>query len=391
MASIHRYRTRSGELRYDVRWRDGAGTQRSRRFSRRKDAERFRVEQDRARQLGQLYDAPAERFGDFLAAWLSRHERRVRPSTFERDAQALRRFRVLARHSVEEVTAARVEEIVMAGGSRQGQIALRLIKSLLKDARARGQRVHETVFTVVPPRHETRDPRFLTWAEVEELASYCREHRLIVVAALSGLRRGELFALTAANVDLGGSTITVAATGDGGKVGRPKGGKVRRVYVEGRVVELLAEQLRERVPNGYDLVFPSPQGEMWGGSNFRARVFNPAKKRAELNGMIFHDLRHTYASLLIAANVQPMVVAEQLGHTDARLVLQRYGDLYPGAAAQAALALDLYLRAATVGEMFGGDGSAVGEEPETPVDTDGACRARTGDPQLAKLVLSQLS
>ena len=66
MASIHRYRTRSGELRYDVRWRDGAGTQRSRRFSRRKDAERFRVEQDRARQLGQLYDAPAERFGDFL-------------------------------------------------------------------------------------------------------------------------------------------------------------------------------------------------------------------------------------------------------------------------------------------------------------------------------------
>ena len=31
------------------------------------------------------------------------------------------------------------------------------------------------------------DPRFLTWAEVEELASYCQEHRLIVVAALSGL------------------------------------------------------------------------------------------------------------------------------------------------------------------------------------------------------------
>ena len=76
--------------------------------------------------------------------------------------------------------------------------------------------------------------------------------------------------------------------------------------------------------------------------------------------MIFHDLRHTYASLLIAANVQPMVVAEQLGHSDARLVLQRYGHLYPGAAAQAAMALDLFLRAATVGQTFGasdgGDG-----------------------------------
>jgi integrase len=391
MASIHRYRTTQGELRYDVRWRDGAGRQRSHAFLRRRDAERFRVEQDRARQLGQLYDAPAERFGDFVSAWLTRHERRVRPSTYEREAQSLRRFDVLARFYVEEVTAGRVEEIVMAGGTRQGQIALRLVKKVLADAKARGQRVHEPVFAIAPPRHEERDPRFLMWAEVEELASYCREPRLIVVAALTGLRRGELFALTSRNVDLAGSSITVAMTGDGGKVGRPKGGKVRRVHIERRVVELLAEQLHERVPNGDDLVFPSPRGVMWEGSNFRDRVFNPAKKRAELGEMIFHDLRHTYASLLIAANVQPMVVAEQLGHTDARLVLQRYGHLYPGAAAQAALALDLYLRAATVGETFVGGKVGEHELPETPMDADGACRARTGDPQLAKLVLSQLS
>jgi len=315
----------------------------------------------------------------------------VRPSTFEREAQSLRRFDVLARFYVEEVTAGRVEEIVMAGGTRQGQIALRLVKKVLADAQARGQRVHEPVFAIEPPRHEERDPRFLTWAEVEELASYCRESRLIVVAALTGLRRGELFALTCGNVDLAGSSVTVAVTGDGGKVSRPKGGKVRRVHVERRVVELLAEQLHERVANEGDLVFPSPRGRMWEGSNFRDRVFNPAKKRAELDEMIFHDLRHTYASLLIAANVQPMVVAEQLGHTDARLVLQRYGHLYPGAAAQAALALDLYLRAATVGETFGGGGSDEDEWLETPMDRDGACRARTGDPQLAKLVLSQLS
>jgi integrase len=267
---------------------------------------------------------------------------------------------------------------------------LRLIKRVLADARARGQRVHEPVFAIEPPHHEERDPRFLTWAEVEELASYCREHRLIVVAALSGLRRGELFALTASNVDLEGAAITVAATGDGARVGRPKGGNVRRVHVERRVVELLADQLRERVSNAGDLVFPSQRGAMWDGSNFRERVFDPAKKRAA-GEMIFHDLRHTYASLLIAANVQPTVVAAQLGHTDARLVLQRYGHLYPGAAAQAAMALDLFLQAQTVGQTFGANGGTDAEELETPMDADGACRARTGDPQLAKLVLSQLS
>ena len=50
------------------------------------------------------------------------------------------------------------------------------------------------------------------------------------------------------------------------------------------------------------------------------------------------------------------------------------------------MALDLYLGAATVGEVFGGDGSDEDEWPETSMDADGACRARTGDPQLAKLI-----
>lgn len=107
--------------------------------------------------------------------------------------------------------------------------------------------------------------------------------------------------------------------------------------------------------------------------------------------MIFHDLWHTYASLLVAANVQPMVVAEQLGHSDARLVLQRNGHLYPGAAAQAG---DGARPVPQGGDCWAGvreAGSADDDSPETPMDADGACRARTGDPQLAKLVLSQLS
>ena len=71
------------------------------------------------------------------------------PSTYEREEQSLRRFRAFSHHYVEEITPARVEEIVMTGGTRQGQIALRLIKRVLGDARARGQRargcVHDPV------------------------------------------------------------------------------------------------------------------------------------------------------------------------------------------------------------------------------------------------------
>jgi hypothetical protein len=104
------------------------------------------------------------------------------------------------------------------------------------------------------------------------------------------------------------------------------------VHVERRVVDLLAEQLDERVPNA--------------------------------------GLRHTYASLLIAANVQPMVVAAQLGHTDARLVLQRYGHLLPGVAAQAAMALDLYLRAAVAMFVFRDPSPSVGPNSLVRLDVE---------------------
>lgn len=116
MASIHRYRHHEGRASLRRSLARRRCKQRGRAFSRRKDAERLRVEQGCARQLGQLYDAPPGRFGEYLAAWLGRHARRVRPSTHEREAQSLRRFHVLSRYYVEEIPADRVEEIVMAGG-----------------------------------------------------------------------------------------------------------------------------------------------------------------------------------------------------------------------------------------------------------------------------------
>jgi integrase len=69
------------------------------------------------------------------------------------------------------------------------------------------------------------------------------------------------------------------------------------------------------------------------------RVFRPAVRRGGLDGLTFHDLRHTYAPLMVAAGVTAQVIAEQLGHADARLVLQGYGHL-PGASELAARHLD---------------------------------------------------
>ena len=70
--------------------------------------------------------------------------------------------------------------------------------------------------------------------------------------------------------------------------------------------------------------------------------------------LTFHDLRHTCASLLIATGANPLEVAAQLGHKDARLVFQRYGHLYPGAAERAVQRLDALTSGGAVGEARGG-------------------------------------
>ena len=84
------------------------------------------------------------------------------------------------------------------------------------------------------------------------------------------------------------------------------------------------------------------------------RVFRPAVKRTALGGLTFHDLRHTCASLMIKAGANPLEIAAQFGHSDARLILQRYGHLYPGASERAVQALDaVTVSAAAVGEAWG--------------------------------------
>jgi integrase len=94
--------------------------------------------------------------------------------------------------------------------------------------------------------------------------------------------------------------------------------------------DLAAEQLAARDGGRFEHIFPSPTGTMWRKDNFMARVFRPAVRRAGLEGLTFHDLP---AYLRVAdgrGGVTPHLIAEQLGHRDARLVLLRYGHLYPG-------------------------------------------------------------
>jgi integrase len=357
VASIRRYKTATAQPRFEVRWRDATGRDRCQTFKLHADARRFRVDVERRQQLGPLYDARAEYFGDFLEGWLGRYEQRVRPSTYERGVQALRHAHPLTGFYVEQIAARDVDDVIAAvakAAPRQAQIGLALLKQVFKNARERGQKVDEAIFGLPAPRLDEREPHFLSWTEVEQLASVCSEEQLIVVAALSGLRQGELFALRDVNVEAENSSVRVEEGAYKGRATRTKtrNGR-RRVHLSRAARQALREQLVGRKPNQAGLVFPSAAGLMWRKDNFMSRVFRPAVKRARLDGLTFHDLRHTCASLMIAAGSNPLEVAAQLGHKDARLVLQRYGHLYPGASERAVQALDAITGASGVGEAWG--------------------------------------
>jgi hypothetical protein len=111
------------------------------------------------------------------------------------------------------------------------------------------------------------------------------------------------------------------------------------------VAERLGEHVAGRAPD--DLVFTSPQGEPRRASNFRRDVFTPATRRVGVDGLVPHGLRHTAASLAIAAGADVKVVQQVLGHKSATMTLDRYGHLFDDRLDEVADALDRAARAST--------------------------------------------
>jgi integrase len=75
--------------------------------------------------------------------------------------------------------------------------------------------------------------------------------------------------------------------------------------------------------------------------NFRHRVFRPAVRRSGLTGLRFHDLRHTYAALMVAAGAHPKYLQAQMGHSSIGVTLDLYGHLFR-------TQIGMYLRASTL-------------------------------------------
>ena len=144
---------------------------------------------------------------------------------------------------------------------------------------------------------------------------------IYLVAAFTGLRRGELLALRWRDVDFAGSVIRVRSSYAAGHLTTPKSGKVRSVPMAPGVAEALARlgQRHDWVGDD-DLVFPGETGSYLDGSALRRR-YGTALARAGLRPLRFHDLRHTFGTRMIAkADIRR--VQEWMGHADVQTTMR---------------------------------------------------------------------
>lgn len=359
MASIERRPDRPKQWRAKYRTPDGRVHSRS--FARKVDAERFLaiVETDRSR--GTWVDPIRAR--QTLEAWTKQWRASkvdLRPSTLARldstlRAQVLpefgpRRLDTIGNAEVRAWIARMTAEGRSATTIRKAYFAL---NDLLAAAVADRRLTFNPAQDVRLPAERYEEQRFLApddIARLLEAVSADRYRALVRVAVYGGLRFGELAALRRGSVNplRGRVSVTETLVDVAGhlSLGPPKTRNSRRtVPLPRSIVTGLEEHLVEFVaPEDDAFVFTGPEGGPLRRSLFRSRVWLPAVSAASLEGLRFHDLRHTFVALWIAAGANPKEVSVRASHSSVAFTLDRYGHLYENADDAVAEQLDALLK-----------------------------------------------
>ena len=176
--------------------------------------------------------------------------------------------------------------------------------------------------------------RSLSTEETKILLSKTKEiypdfYPLLFTALFTGMRQGELMGLTWDSINWITRKITVDKNFTHGRVGTTKTGKVRKVDMSLELVKVLKEWRLACPPSEHNLVFPNGDGGYQDANNMIKRRFKPALNRAGIDSLRFHDLRHTYASLLLANGAPMKYVQHQLGHSSIKMTMDLYTHLLP--------------------------------------------------------------
>lgn len=228
------------------------------------------------------------------------------------------------------------------------EVTLLPVRAIYREAIERGQLAVNPCDKLRLPRSDRRRDRIADPAEGAALiAAVPVEDRPVWATAMyAGLRRGELQALRICDVDLATGLLKVEFGWDfkEGPIELKSNAGRRRVPIAAMLRDHLADQLLRVERGGEQLLFGEDDERPFRPESIQ-RAADAAWEGAELQRITFHECRHTFAALMIAAGVNAKALQTYMGHASISITLDRYGHLMPGSEAEAAGLLDTYLAA----------------------------------------------
>jgi integrase len=288
--------------------------------------------------LRQREDERAEPTVDDLIARFVAEELPSRAPRTQDDYQAMLRDWIapaLGRMKVWDVGRADVEKlhrkITAAGKLRRANAVKNLVHVLFNAAIVWGLRPqHTNPAALVKGNREDHRERYLTAAEIERLMAELARRRTrwpdqvdqIALAILTGARRGEILSMAWPDLDLDRGTWTKPAA-------MTKQRRGHTIPLSEAAVEVLRKRAVERVEA---LGGAIPLREVFRGGNTKAvasileKRWHTIRVAAGIEDVRYHDLRHSFASLLIGAGLSLPIIGRLLGHSTVKMT-ERYAHL----------------------------------------------------------------
>lgn len=303
-----------------------------------------------------IHDSHVPTFKKVAGEWLEHKKGNLRQSTWEvYEGHTRHHFPELIDIKVNRITAAMVERFF---AKRQAEgMPINTIRKItvslnqiLKYAARHGYISHNPAEAAERPRapqqveKQGERIRVLTPVEIAAFLQSVPDQKyrvMFMLAITSGLRQGELVGAQWADIDWRASQIAVERTFNNQAWYQPKTkGSRRRVDLGPSMMRELKLWRVACPPNELDLIFPNEAGGPINHNNLVARHFRPALKAAGIGQIRFHDLRHTYASLLIEQGENLKYIQTQLGHSTPTVTLNVYAHLMKPTNPEAALRLE---------------------------------------------------
>lgn len=319
----------------------------------------------------QTYVAPQRlTLAEFVVSeWLPIMQTQVKVSTWDSYRRNLQKhvLPVLGSRPLQQLTAAHLNALyrsLLEPGGKPGARALApktvrnihiVISKVLSDAMDHGAIGRNVAANARPPKHRASragEMQFWTPEELAEFLQSVRDDELYALwhlAAMTGLRRGELLGLRWQDIDMKRKRLAVRQTlisvAYEVQLSTPKSHTARVIDLDAATLDVLVQHRRRQNseipssnPGFEDAVFRKANGGPLHPDVVRT-MFDRRVKRSSVHRIRFHDLRHTHATIALRAGVPVKVMSERLGHATPAFTLQQYAHVIPGMQAEAAEAI----------------------------------------------------